>query len=159
MHIKWIASQAFVLIGKIQMLVGIIWVMHKSRPISWCIVTRQTQWDCAHVSSSVQWWVLEKILVFYRNSPNDWLGGCWPGCPLDRACCVTPQNHHPPARARFTGEFRPKVLRAAGRWQPGPPGCRAVRSDWIEVITLDVIKRKSATVFVCPSHGVIENWV
>ena len=32
------------------------------------------------------------------------MGGCGPGCPLSRACCVTPQTHHPPAHAWFTGD-------------------------------------------------------
>ena len=32
------------------------------------------------------------------------MGGFGPGCPLSRACCVITQNHHPPARARFTGD-------------------------------------------------------
>ena len=52
------------------------------------------------------------------------MGGYGPGCPLSRPCCVTPQTHHPPTRARFTGEFRPKVkrLQVDGDMVPPDPG-------------------------------------
>ena len=48
-----------------------------------------------------------KIFFFKKFSPNVWMGGFAPGCPLCvrvPACCVTPHAHHPPARARFTGD-------------------------------------------------------
>ena len=32
------------------------------------------------------------------------MGGSGPGYPLSRSCYVTPQTHHPPARARFTSD-------------------------------------------------------
>ena len=58
------------------------------------------------------------------------------GCPQSRACCVTPQTHHPPARARFTGDFVGKFSVPQYRWRHGPPGPgRSSFASWLKGTT------------------------
>ena len=54
------------------------------------------------------------ILEIQSECLNGQVPSCGPRYPLSRACCMTPQTHHLPGRARFASEFHPKTKHATG---------------------------------------------